>query len=835
MNFNAKKSLIFKLAKARLSPLVKLAINFNKVFLWLSLILIVVFIVGSIEDLFVFGLFLISISIFLILWQIKIFFLKKATNLLPDKSIDLAISNNLNLADYFDLDSAISIISAIRDNKNRLNADLLAWHLLLNNPDFNFIFTRMGVSFNEVKKFVKQRCLEERRKRGKLSRDFHQIINSTLQEASKDAKKRASVEDLLLVLSRESSALKEIFFQRDIKEDDLRNLAYWLDSIKRKVRKSRKFWHWSNLIKRGSLAKDWIFGYTTNLDRFSIDWTARFRKSGFPDVIGHKEEIKKMERILSRREEVNNVLLVGERGTGRKTIIYDLAKKSFCEESLPEINNKRVVELDLSSVLAQTDSNEEVEGLLDIIFDEATRAGNVILVIKDFSNFVGVNSGPGQLNISGVLAKYLYLSQFQVIAITNQDGFKKEIERNSSIIPFFDKVEVTEISQQETLMLLYRMALVLERKYNKIVSYLALKNIVSCCERYMPSLPFPKKAMELLEEAVIYINQNNKEILLSEDIDEVVSQKVNVPVGDIKGEEKERLVNLEKDIHERVVSQEEAVYEIASALRRSRSELSERKRPMGNFLFLGPTGVGKTETAKALAASYFGSEDKMIRIDMSEFQSLNDIPRLIGSHSNEGLLTSKINNNPFSLILLDEIEKAHPDILNIFLQILDEGNVTDGFQRKVDFKNSIIIATSNAGAHLIMESVSKKKDWQKTKEDLLDNLFKENIFRPEFVNRFDAVVLFKPLTKDDLMKISDLIFKKIIIGMDKKGIDLVISKELKENIIEIAYNPKFGARELKRVIQDKVENSLASALLSDEIGKGDIIKINPETFSVEKD
>jgi ATP-dependent Clp protease ATP-binding subunit ClpA len=253
---------------------------------------------------------------------------------------------------------------------------------------------------------------------------------------------------------------------------------------------------------------------------------------------------------------------------------------------------------------------------------------------------------------------------------------------------------------------------------------------------------------------------------------------------------------------------------------------------MGSFLFLGPTGVGKTETAKALAEIYFGSEEKMIRLDMSEFQQVKDISRLIGSKKEKGILTSKVKENPFSLILLDEIEKAHPDILNIFLQILDEGYVTDGFGRKVNFKNSIIIATSNAGYKMILEYIGKNSDWVSIKKNLLSYLFSEGSFRPEFINRFDGVVVFRPLNHDDLMNVCQLQFNKLKERLFEKDVEFVVTEELKGKVVDLSYNPQFGAREMQRVIQDKIENPLAKAILSGSLSKGNKVEIEPKNFNL---
>jgi len=417
--------------------------------------------------------------------------------------------------------------------------------------------------------------------------------------------------------------------------------------------------------------------------------------------------------------------------------------------------------------------------------------------------------------------------------VTTFAGLHKNIEQNPSILNLFEKVEVQEISDKDTLLVLENLLPVLERRYKLFVAYPAIREIISLSRRFMPSLTFPKKAMDLLDEVMIYTKKTAKEkIVLPKHVNKIIKDKTQVPVGELETKEKEILLNLENLIHERIINQEQAVKEVSSALRRARAEVQVRSAPMGNFLFMGPTGVGKTEPSKALAAIYFGSESKMIRLDMSEFQDVKDIPRLIGSPGEEGFLTTKVRENPFALILLDEIEKAHPNILNLFLQVLDEGFVTDGLGRKVDFKNSIIIATSNAGYQVILEALESKMDWPQVKGKLLDYIFDKAIFRPEFINRFDAVVVFSPLSKEHLLKIAELMLKKLKKNLKEKGIELVITAPLMEKIVELSYDITFGARQMKRVIQDKVENVLAQALLSGELQRGNTAEVEPSEFKL---
>ncbi len=744
-----------------------------------------------------------------------------------------------NFAEFLNLESGKIVLKTIKFCKKRkiseISSTALLYSSLMESSKISFIFLRLGLdtaSLQEKLKNYLEKLKKEKKFIGSFSQDFQSAIMEAAKKANERGQGRIGEREILIGISRVDPFFRKILIELNLKEKDIENITLWLDALESRIKDAKKFWRYENLSKYGSLGKDWAMGYTITLDRFAVDWRNIVKRWVFKEVIGHQKEIKRVERILARAK-TNNVLLIGEPGTGKKSIIEALAQKSYLGTTLPELNYQRVVELDMISLLSQIQNPEEVEATLDKIFQEAVLAGNIILVIDELHNFVELGvSKPGAVDISGILAKYLHFPQFRFIGITTYVGLHRRIEQNPSLLELLGKVEVSEISELETIRVLKNLAMELENKYKVFVAYPTIREIVNLTARYMPSLPFPKKAVDVLEEVMVYVSSAKEKIVLPHHVAEVISAKTEIPAGKVGFEEKKVLLNLEELIHERIINQEEAVKGVSTALRRARAGITKKKRPMGVFLFLGPTGVGKTETSKALAKIYFGSEERMIRLDMSEFQAISDIPRLIGALGEEGLLTTPVRENPFSLLLLDEIEKAHPNILNLFLQVFDEGHITDGQGRKVSFTNAIIICTSNAGAEIIWKDIELDKKLDIIRDELLGYLFEKGIFRPEFINRFDAALIFRPLTKENLLDIAQLMLNSLKKNLKEKGIEFVTSEPLKKKIVELSYKPAFGAREMRRVIQDKIENVLAEALLSDKLKRGDRVEISPEEFKL---
>lgn len=844
INFNFEKAAIYKsLIFGEFFPF-KFAKIISRLFYWLFVFSFLIFIyftfIAPQNNYFEYPRVLTGFS--LIFAALAIFFklLEKFTEQkIKNPKVSFSVKQAIlypekyNLAEILSFDSAKAVAGAFRVFRLQKIGSGHLLYSILDNPKVVFIFSRLILDIQEIKE-----AIEKQIKQGSLKRNpqfseesFEDVILESLKIAEAQSHSKIEIGDLLIALSRKDEIFKNILIFYKLKTEDIENMVWLVERVEEKAKKRKRFWEYENLAKGGTLAKAWIAGYTTTLDKFSIDLTKTIKES-ITEVVVHKEEVERVERALSKAK-MRNVLLVGDTGSGKKSIIHALAHKSIRGLSLPEVNYKRFVELDMQSLIAKTKSIEEVEALLETILKEVIFAGNIILIINEFHNYISQAQKPGVIDIAGILSSYLQNPNFQFIAITTFDGLARYIEKNPGIAALFEKVEVAGITDKETLLILESLLPAYERKYKIFISYPALREIINLTSRYMAYLPFPDKALDILSEAVILVaREGRKKIMLPEHISKIITQRTEIPVGMLAKKEKEVLLNLENLIHQRIINQEEAVKEVSAALRRARADITIRKGPMGVFLFLGPTGVGKTETSKALAEFYFGAEDKMVRLDMSEFQQVKDIDRLLGSVEEPGLLTDSISENPFSLLLLDEFEKAHANILNLFLQIFDEGYVTDGTGRKVDFKNTIIIATSNAGYQIILEAIKEKAEWGTVKEKILDYLYKEGKFRPELINRFDAVVVFRPLTKENLLDIAQLLLSKLHKNLKEKGIEFVITEPLKEKIVELGYNPLYGAREMRRVIQDKVENVLAQALIAGKISGGNKVKVNPQNFEL---
>ena len=556
------------------------------------------------------------------------------------------------------------------------------------------------------------------------------------------------------------------------------------------------------------------FGYTNTLDRFATELTGQ-TSSHIPAE--KFELLGEIAKVLARPQN-NNVLLVGEPGVGRHTTLHFLAS-AIGHLQLLELAGKRLMLLD-SVALAGTGKNLlEVKGNFEAVMTEAKHAGNIILGIDQIDRLS--SSADGRIDLSEVLTTMLTDNSLPIIGITTLDDFSQFIRPNSNFLKLFEKIDIEEASRQETIAILTDKALEISKGEKIATSFGAILEIAQRSDQLLPDRRQPEKSLILFDDLVSEAKARNLLTIEVNLVDEVISK--------ISESEAQKLKNLEEILHKRIVNQNEAIEEIARAMRRARAEIETGARPIGSFLFLGPTGVGKTETAKALAQIYFGSEEKMVRLDMSEYQGTDSLSRLIGDIRNktQGQLASLIRQHPFALLLVDEFEKADSSVHNLFLQVLDEGHLTDAFGKKVSFDNIIIIATSNAAAEFIREEVTKgTADLSKK---LIDYILEKGLFSPELINRFDAVVVYQPLTDEQTGQVTKLMLNNLAQKIkETKNITLEITDELCQKVAKAGYDPTFGARPIRRLIADKIEDGIAKMIIEESAKNGD--KIAPSTL-----
>jgi ATP-dependent Clp protease ATP-binding subunit ClpC len=660
-----------------------------------------------------------------------------------------------------------------------------------------------------------------------LAQDFKGVLLTAYAEAYDSRQSFVDVPQLLLAVIKIDDISRDIFYDMEIEQDDIANVVQWLN-IQKKLSERWRRWRGKAVYKsKGGMNKAMTAQATPLLDRFSHDLTQLARRGVLAPCIGRDRETEETLRII---EGGKNVILSGNPGVGKTSIIEGIAELMASEEVPEVLQDKRLVSLSVASLVGAAGHQGELEGLVMQLINEIVRSGNIVVFIDNIQNMIGVSTeGAQNLDISDILASALQKRLFFCLATSTPLDYRRYIEPHNAMTSVFQKVNVEEPDTNGAILVLEGKAGTLEAKNQIYFSYEAIEKTVQLSERYIHERYLPEKAISLLEEVAVYTHRKKgvNAIVTGEDVAEVISTKTNVPITKITEKETEKLLKLEERIHERMVDQEEAVTAVSSALRRARAELRDVRRPIVNLLFLGPTGVGKTELAKTVAEVYFGSENSMIRLDMSEYQEKSSLGRLIGAPpgysgaSEGGYLTEAVRAKPFSLILLDEIEKAHPDILNVFLQVMDDGRLTDTLGRTIDFTNVILIATSNAGTAVIQKRIQENVPMARIKDELLNEELKP-YFRPEFLNRFDNIIVFKPLSMDDIVVIVGLMLKQVATRLAAKGVRLESTAEARAELARIGFDPVFGARPLRRAIQDYVDNALATYLLQGKVGRRDV-------------
>ena len=729
------------------------------------------------------------------------------------------------------------------------------------------------------------------------------VIENAFKEAKKIGSEYIGTEQLLVGIMQESDSVAvRILLDLDVSPQKIYN-------------EIAKIINEEDYAQSDVLDSKYIGSYssTPTLNQYGADLTKQAREGKLDPVIGRKDEIERVIQILSRRTK-NNPCLIGEPGVGKTAVIEGLAEKIVLNDVPELLKDKRVVTLDITSMIAGAKYRGDFEERIKKCLNEVKKVGDVILFIDEIHTIVGAGAAEGAVDAANILKPLLARGEIQLIGATTISEYRKYIEKDSALERRFSPVTVQEPTSEDTIKILQGIRDKYEAHHNVKITDEAINSAVNLSVRYINDRFLPDKAIDLIDEAASKLKmktftrpeklkeqeekiaqiekekedailmqnfekaaslrdeeialrekleKDNKRwenktsrnvvILNEEDIAEVISSWTNIPVKKLTQDENDKLKSLEEILHKRVVGQNEAVEAVAKAIRRGRVGLKDPKRPIGSFLFLGPTGVGKTELSKALAECLFGNEDSMIRIDMSEFMEPHSVSKLIGSppgyvgFDEGGQLTEKIRQKPYSVLLFDEVEKAHPDVMNLMLQILEDGRLTDSQGRTVNFKNTVVIMTSNIGAKMITDrkmlgfsigssdsKAEENKQYESTKKDVMDELKKE--FKPEFINRIDEIIVFHKLDQDDIMKIIEIMLGQVEKRLKANNLNVEIDESVKKLVFEKGFDKNYGARPLRRAIQTYVEDEISEAILDGKVAenKKSVVKVDENNMLVVK-
>jgi len=631
--------------------------------------------------------------------------------------------------------------------------------------------------------------------------------------------------NLFSVLMQKDPFLSNFLEENRIEENDLKFINDWF-----KQNKNGFF----ELRFTGGVARDWTVGYSPVLDQFSSNMA--FTPLADWQDLAHKAKKEELKKSLLQNLR-GNVLLIGAPGIGKRSMVIGLAKDLRDGKCPYGLAYKRILQINVADIIT---SGKDAAGIREIfgrVLREVLIAGDVLVYFDNLALLLGGGEALGRVNLIDLLTPYLQNPNFRIIASISDGDYDNYISRNVGLAQFFTSIGMQQPSQGENILILEGLALMYEASASIFFTYPALIRAIELSREYFWKEYLPLSAINFMQKVAQNASSGNKQVINKEEIEQAFAKITNIEVGEIKSEEKIVLSNLEQVLHKKIVDQAEPIKLLSEAIRIRRAGIKSSKKPIGSFLFLGPTGVGKTETAKALAATYFNKEESMIRFDMSEYQNREDIYRFIGDPKTmvPGKLTEAVKNNPFCVILLDEFEKANKDILNLFLQILDEGFLTDAFGAKVQFHNHLIIATSNAGSDKIQAILARGGDFNKQTVNFMNYLVREHHFTPELLNRFDKVVMFKPLGREEIYQIAQMKLAKLEKELyNLKRIKLEVEDDAVLELAKLGYNPQFGARGLERTIREKVESLVAKKIIEGNIAKNKQMIISREDIEKTK-
>ncbi len=743
----------------------------------------------------------------------------------------------LDVSDYYSPQALEIVENAFKIAKDLGRVEIspeIIYASVLASHSGSLFMARLGMSFDKIKEpLVKLMMMSSAGAPPiEFSKESKRALALAYERADGTHRKYVSAMEVFLQVFLESQKLQDMLDRLGYPPGHITKVAEWILMQDQMREDQERFAQLAKFKPKNVMNRAMTAQQTSLLDRFSEDLTMLALHGYVPPMVGNK---KIMDDLLRAIESGNRaVVLVGETGSGKAAVVEQLARM-MVEESVPEVMfDKRLVSVDLAQVVAAGEAGQAAERLISML-REVQSSGNIVLALYGIEALVGGGRGP--MDLAETFASEIDKNNFIIVATTTPGAWTQYLERRS-LGKKLTKVVVPDADLEQTIRVLMARSGAIEYQNKVFFSYAALDKAANLALRYLHDLAAPANAIGVIKEAAVMAKNQRGEMTFvsAEDVAKIVHDKTNIPVEMVSKEESQKLLTLEDRMHGRIIGQDEAVVAVARSIRRARAELREGKRPIANFLFLGPTGVGKTECAKTLAQEYFSDENAMVRVDMSEYQDKSSVDRIIGAPGDDrgGLLTEAVRNKPFTIVLLDEIEKAHPDILNLFLQVMDDGRLTDGTGRVIDFTNTIIIMTSNAGTSYIQHAVSEGTSMEVIKTGLLERELK-GIFRPEFLNRFDAVIVFKPLTRDQVVQIAWLMINKIGKQLEAKGISFRADDKAVEQLADAGFDPQFGARPLRRVMQDRVETQLADIILKNEVERKDTIVLQPDgSLKVEK-
>lgn len=651
---------------------------------------------------------------------------------------------------------------------------------------------------------------------------------SDLWQSAEDIRQANDLEQisasvLAVAIVRQFPNFEAVIAQIHLDNDDLDQGIQWQRQLFKLIDRH------SHRRRTGGVARDWSFGWIPLLERFGQNISEQISRTGLTsvvDVLSHTEAIDQLVDAFGSGGR-QNAVLVGQSGSGKTTVIRAFAERLLdAEADIPaNLKFRQVFILDSAALIGAAPGRGELENLIMQILEEAYEAKNIIVCLEDAQLFF--EEGVGAVDLSNVLQPILESGNLRIILSMDEQRYLEIGRKNPALINSLNRINVAETNESETKHILQEQLIYTELNRNVTYMYQAVKEAYRLSLRYVHDLAMPGRAFKLLESSASFSESG---LVTMNSVQQAIEKTLDIKVSVATDtEDRERLLHMEDLIHERMVNQVRAVGVVSDALRRARAGVRNENRPIGTFLFLGPTGVGKTELSKALADVYFGGEDKMIRLDLNEFVRPEDVSRLIADGADDPMsLTAQVIKQPFSVVLLDEIEKAAPEVLTTLLQLLDEGILRDAKNREVSFRDAIVIATSNAGADRIREYIDRGYQLEQFEQQFINELINANLFRPEFLNRFDEVVLFRPFTMAELVQVLDLILKGVNKTLAPQKVAVTVDDDAKQLLVQKGYDPRLGARPMRRVVQKAVENTIAKSMLSGEVQTGDTVNITAE-------